>query len=166
MIKAIVAVDSEGGIGKNGVLPWRGMEEDLKYFKKQTLGGLVLMGRVTWEGLPLGYLPNRINYVLSTKFIKDFETHYIKGFSSIDSLMDALPEHKDAWVIGGATIYEQFMPLVDEIHITRIPGTYRCDTFFNPDLTEFELKNIHKLDILTDVEIFSRKWETCLQRLH
>ena len=73
-IELIWAQDEQGGIGKNGKLPWQ-ISEDLKNFKKITSGFPVIMGRKTWNSLPFKPLPNRRNIVLSSSMVKGVETY-------------------------------------------------------------------------------------------
>lgn len=146
MIKAIICVDKQGAIGQNGDMPWgRSFPKDLAYFKKVTLGDIIVMGSNTWRSLPFypKGLPQRYNYVITTKgsgeqdsgVIKLDGVHFNKCVTSGKSIFN----HKDTWVIGGASIYKQFADLIDEWHITTVDNVYPdADTFFQIDLTNFE----------------------------
>tara|TARA_Y100000590_G_scaffold276390_1_gene310295 strand:- start:6694 stop:7176 length:483 start_codon:yes stop_codon:yes gene_type:complete len=126
-IHLIWAQDSTGGIGKDGNLPWH-IPEDLKNFKKITQDSTIIMGRNTWESLPIKPLPKRRNIVISSHNIKNIE-HY----SSIDMCIEKLNEEyiKKIFVIGGAQIYKEFIYKSDELHITFIDlETKDVDTFF------------------------------------
>ena len=83
-LKAIVAISENSVIGKNGDLPWR-ISEDLKWFKKITLGHTLLMGRKTWESLP-GALPKRENWVLSSTIEP---TSSIRIFKRLEDALEA-----------------------------------------------------------------------------
>ena len=97
----LVAVSPEGIIGKNNMIPWH-YSADLKRFKRLTTGNTVIMGRKTWESLPIKPLPNRRNIVITRSSIEEIDC-----FQSID---DALQTCKgDVWFIGGAGIYEEAM---------------------------------------------------------
>jgi dihydrofolate reductase len=121
---SIVAAIARGGvIGAEGRMPWH-IPEDLKYFKRLTTGGTVVMGRKTFDsiGKPL---PGRTNVVITRR--KDFHP---EGTEIANSLEEALRNHPGAFVIGGAEIYRQALPLADRLYITHIREDYRGDTFF------------------------------------
>ena len=129
----IVAMDKNSGIGLDNKLPWR-LAKDLKNFARLTKGNgnnAIIMGRNTYEsiGEPL---PKRSNIVLSTK-MKD--TDNIVVCKSINKLLQHCKEniYDDVWIIGGATIYNQFLDiphLIDYVYITLIDNVFNCDTFF------------------------------------
>jgi dihydrofolate reductase len=127
----IVATDSSNGIGINNTLPWH-LPEDLAHFKRLTSGHPIIMGRKTFDsiGRPL---PNRRNIVISRN------PHWRHdGVERVGSLQEAQALVADAaggeaFVIGGAQVYQQALPLVDKLVITRIGRTYECDAFF-PEL--------------------------------
>tara|TARA_B110000196_G_C21011647_1_gene598222 strand:+ start:114 stop:593 length:480 start_codon:yes stop_codon:yes gene_type:complete len=126
-IHLIWAQDFDGGIGKNGQLPWH-ISEDLKKFKKITLNSIIIMGRKTWDSLPFKPLPNRRNIILSRKKIKNVEVYH-----NIDECLDALKKEaiSKLFVIGGASIYKLFFKYADQLHITFINiQSSDLDTFF------------------------------------
>lgn len=150
MIKAIFATGLNGEIGQDGDMPWgRSLPKDLEYFKKVTGENPVIMGRKTWEslGLPQG-LPNRDNWVITSKnreTIWQDDDFYEVGFSNSVVVRNILNNHSkklEMWeltLIGGASIYEQFWEYVEETHITTVNKSYpEADTFFKPDLSNFE----------------------------
>jgi len=100
LYKAIVAVSQNGVIGKNGDLPWR-LPGDLKWFKKITMGHIVLMGRKTWESLPFA-LPGRKNWVLSRSGNPQEGMDIIR---STDEILPKLQAGEQIFVIGGGEIY-------------------------------------------------------------
>jgi len=111
----LVAVSPEGIIGKDNTIPWH-YSADLKRFKRLTTGNTIIMGRKTWESLPIKPLPNRRNIVITRSSIKDIEC-----FQSID---DALQTCKgDVWFIGGAGIYQEAMQKADIIDMTLVPDS-------------------------------------------
>ena len=128
MIKAIVAVDDEYGIGKDGKLPWWN-PDDLAHFKSTTLGANNLMGRKTWESLNCKALPNRCNMVLSSKRPKGD----CIWFESIEDFLD-YDTNADTFVIGGATVYKALEDNIDEWIVSHIAGTHDADTFLPIDL--------------------------------
>jgi dihydrofolate reductase len=149
-LKMILAVDDEWGIGLNNSLPWD-CKEDLLNFKKLTVNSAILMGKRTWESLPTKPLNKRYNIVLSTTEVSgaDLTLDY-----NSSTLMKTLNEYmnttnNDIWVIGGSTVYKQFIDKIDYLYITRITGKYNCDTFFNP--FEYEQFIIGDGEILSDI---------------
>lgn len=133
----IVATDSRGCIGNNGELPWH-LPADLKRFKELTSGGVVVMGRKTFESLNSKPLPNRVNIVISNDmpFMADHARSRVIICSSIRAAIDKAKYEasvlglKEVWIIGGQSIYEQTMPYVDRIEKTFIHGRYYGDTFY------------------------------------
>lgn len=109
----LVATSPEGIIGKNNTIPWY-YSEDLKRFKKITVGKTVIMGRNTWESLPIKPLPERRNIVITSSVIKNVEC-----FKSITEAVNTCKG--DIWFIGGAGIYKEAMNLADCIDMTLVP---------------------------------------------
>ena len=132
-VSIIAAVARNRAIGfENKLIYW--LPNDLKRFKALTTGHTIIMGRNTFLSLPKGALPNRRNIVLS-RTQKDFP-----GCDTYASLKEALthctPE-EDVYVIGGASVYRQAMPLADRLFLTEIDDTpAKADTFF-PDYSEW-----------------------------
>lgn len=127
-INIIAAVDLDGGIGKNGTMPWPLLKTDMKRFKELTTGHPIIMGRVTAESIGKA-LPNRTNIVLSAT------RKPVPGFDLVtDDIQDALniarkADTGECWIIGGAEIYSQTVSLADHIHLTVIHDRYDCDRF-------------------------------------
>ena len=136
LINGIVAYCNNKGIGINNELPWN-LKEDLKKFKKHTLGkgnNAVIMGKNTWNSIK--FLKDRDNLVLSSSITLDEnrEKNILKSFLTIDDVLKWCNDKKydEVWVIGGSTIYKQFLDLnlIDNLYITFINKSYKCDTFF------------------------------------
>ena len=126
-IHLIWAQDQNGGIGKDGKLPWH-IPEDLKNFKKLTLNSTVVMGRKTWMSLTIKPLPERRNVVLSSNSMADVE-----NYNSIEQCIETLYQDnvKKIFVIGGAQIYQHFIHRSDQLHITLVDAdTEGIDTYF------------------------------------
>ncbi len=126
IVSLVVAVAENGVIGRDNALPWR-LPNDLRFFKKTTLGHPILMGRATFEsiGRPL---PGRLNLVLS----RNADLH-IEGCTVVHSLDEAIAASTDAselMVIGGAQVYAQVLPSADRIYLTRVHGDVEGDTWF------------------------------------
>ena len=144
MYKIIVAYDLENGIGKNNELPWS-IKEDILRFKEITINtknkdkqNCVIMGRKTYESIPRKYRPlkNRINIILSKTMELSENIENLLIFDNIDKVLKYVHKNKkkieSSFVIGGQSIYEQFlnMNLITEIYSTEIHNRYKCDTFF------------------------------------
>lgn len=128
-MKAIAACDRNWAIGNNNKLLCH-LPGDLKYFKENTLGKTVIMGRKTLESLPGGKpLPDRETVILSTT-LESCESY--KVFGSIEEVLEYCKD-KDAMVCGGETVYRQFLPYCDEILLTVIDEEFEADAYF-PDL--------------------------------
>lgn len=125
----VVAVDSARGIGKDGGIPWNS-PADRREFARITKGGVVIMGRKTWDSLPVRPLPGRFNAVISHSPVHG----HVQSFPDLDSAITAYPNHAK-FVIGGQDIYEMAIrhPNLHTIHMTMIQGTHECDRFF-PDI--------------------------------
>ncbi len=140
-IHLIWAQDINGGIGKDGKLPWH-LSEDLKNFKKITSGYPVIMGRKTWDSLPIKPLPNRRNIILSNSKFKNLEV-----YNNVEKCIDELKQSDitKIFVIGGSTIYEQFFEYATHLHITIISlKTENIDTFFPKDINQ--IKNFFSIN--------------------
>ena len=134
----IVAMCNNRGIGLNGNLPWN-IKEDLQYFSKLTKGNgnnAVIMGSNTYNSLnKVDGLPGRDNLILSSneKYLKN-ASKKVKFFKNIDILLETCyaNNYDVVWVIGGASIYKQFLDIniIDTCYVTLIHKEFECDTFF------------------------------------
>lgn len=133
MIYGIVAgarrPDGAYVIGKDNVMPWH-LPDELKLFKRKTLGKTIVMGRKTFENLPQKPLPGRKNIVLTTQ--KDWKYPGVEVAHDIQSLIDkhATSEHDHLYVTGGSEIYKQFLPVTHQLHFTHIEHHIPGDTLF------------------------------------
>ena len=121
----IVAVAENGVIGDQNRLLWH-IAEDLRRFKAITSGHPVIMGRKTWESLGRP-LPNRTNVVITRQELA------LEGCTVVHSLAEALalfPAEEEVFIIGGAQIYAEAMPLADRFYLTRVGHAYAGDTLF------------------------------------
>lgn len=131
----IVAVASDGGIGRRGELLWH-IGADLKRFKAFTMGHPVIMGRKTFESLPKGALPGRTNIVLTHDPSYAAPGALVAG--SVDSalaLASEAPGAECVWVMGGEQIYNAMLPMASRLYITRIdlPSPEGTDAYFRFD---------------------------------
>jgi len=133
MIKIIAAMTPSHVIGNKGSLPWskKDVPGELKWFADATTGHTVVMGRKTWDSFPTAFkpLPNRENIIVS-RYLNYNEA---QGAIVVKSVMEAL-EHSsfssDVWIIGGAQIYTEALPFVDELYLTIIDKEFEGDTYF------------------------------------
>jgi dihydrofolate reductase len=121
----IAAHDPSLVIGKGGELPWH-YSEDLKFFKKETMGHPIVMGRVVFEELNEKPLPGRENIILSRSRNYD----HVKTFESIENALDYLEGEEKVFIIGGGEIYRQTITRADELVITQIHKEHEGDTYF------------------------------------
>ena len=128
MITLIAAIDRRRGIGFRNQLLFR-LPDDLKRFKVLTTGHTVLMGRRTFESLPKGALPNRRNIVLSTDAQRTYPNTEI--YPTLEAALNACMPHEQIYVIGGASVYRQALPLADRLCLTEIDAQApQADVFF------------------------------------
>ena len=127
-ISIIAAVDRRMAIGfQNKLLFW--LPNDLKRFKALTTGNTIIMGRKTFESLPKGALPNRRNVVLSTR--PDTVCPGAEVFPSLEVALQSCKEDEHVYIIGGASVYQQALPLADELCLTEIKDVApEADAFF------------------------------------
>ena len=126
-ISMIACVGENLELGKNNDLIWH-LPKDLKYFKKTTLGKTVIMGRRTFESLP-GVLPKRRNIVLqsSNRVIPGVEI-----FHDIDCLLNAIKNEDEVFIIGGATVYKQFLEYASKLYLTEVKKSCPDATVYFP----------------------------------
>ena len=138
-ISIIVAIASNNAIGKDNQLLWH-ISEDLKHFKKITSGYPVIMGKKTYESLPFKPLPNRENIVLT-----DVAGESIPGCTMVYSIPQILElcnnKNEECFVIGGGSVYQQFMQYAETLYITLVDKDFEADVFF-PEISEKEWKLI------------------------
>lgn len=127
MISIIVAVSDDWGIGRDNDLLWH-IPEDLKRFKRLTMGKCIIMGKKTWESLPRKPLPGRKNIVITdipSECIDCSVTAY-----SIEDAINKCDKYEEAFVIGGGSIYRQFMNIADRLYITHVHRKAPADVWF------------------------------------
>ena len=126
-LSLIVATDEQGAIGRNNQLLWH-LPSDLAWFKQQTLGKPVIMGRKTYDsiGKPL---PKRRNIVISRN--PALEIPGVELANSLQSALKLVDEETEVMVIGGGQIYSEALPLANRLYLTRVATTVAdADTFF------------------------------------
>ena len=156
-ISIIVAIASNYAIGKDNDLLWH-ISRDLKRFKELTDGHYIVMGKKTYFSLPKRPLPNRTNMVITDvpgEQIDDCLMAY-----SIEDAISKMDQEGENFIIGGGSIYRQFMPYADKLYITRVHKDFDADTFF-PEISLDEWKLIEKEEVNDDPQNdFTYSFET------
>ena len=126
-INLIFARARNGVIGKDNQLPWH-LPEDLAHFKRTTLGQPVIMGRKTWDSLPVKFrpLPGRTNIVVTRQ--PDWQSEGALVVHSLQEALQACPEQAP-WVIGGAELYRLALPWATRVVVTEIEADFEGDAF-------------------------------------
>lgn len=147
MISIIVAIAEKNyAIGYNNKLLWS-LPNDMKRFVDTTTGNTVVMGRNTFLSLPGGALPKRKNVVIS-----DIEGEKFEGCTmatSIEHAIDITKDDGEVFIIGGASIYKQFLPYADRLYLTMVDDEPQADTYFprlNPDEWKLVFEEEHEKD--------------------
>ena len=144
MISIIAAVAKNRAIGfENKLIYW--LPNDLKRFKALTTGHTIVMGRRTFESLPKGALPNRRNVVLSAS-VKELPGCEV--FPTLDAALQSCRPDEEIYIIGGASVYEQALPLADRLCLTEVDDVpQKADAFF-PDYSDWHVvtKEAHPKD--------------------
>ncbi|OWA37367.1 dihydrofolate reductase [Saccharibacillus sp. O16] len=144
-ITMIWAQDSQGLIGRDNALPWR-IPADMAYFKRETLGKPVIMGRKTWESFGGKPLRERQNIVLTRD-----PSWTTEGAQVVHTAEEAraAADGEEVMIIGGSQIYELFLPLADCLRVTRVSGQFEGDAFF-PEVNWSQWKLIQSLEGVRD----------------
>ncbi|QDT61472.1 Dihydrofolate reductase type 3 [Stieleria bergensis] len=131
---ALVAMTDAGVIGKDGTMPWR-LRSDLQRFKQLTMGGVLIMGRKTFDsiGRPL---PGRGTIVITRQPDWSFADPAVQVAGSIEKALTLIAD-RQAYVVGGAQIYRQMMDHCDRVHLTRVLADVPGDTHLELDLSAF-----------------------------
>jgi dihydrofolate reductase len=139
-ISIIVAMTEDNGIGKDNKLLCH-LPADLKRFRKITSGHTVIMGKNTFLSLPGGALKNRRNIVLSDNPGDKFEG--CETVASVEEAINKCDSNAESFIIGGASVYRQFLPFASRLYLTRIYETFQADTFF-PEIHPAEWTEISR----------------------
>jgi dihydrofolate reductase len=146
-ISIIVAIAEDNAIGKDNKLLCH-ISEDLKRFKRLTTGHTVIMGKNTWFSLPLKPLSNRTNIVISDDRNDNFDGCVMTY--SIEETINKCSDTDESFVMGGASIYNQFLQHANKLYVTRIHKKFEADTFF-PEINVNEWKLTEKQENIKDV---------------
>jgi dihydrofolate reductase len=143
-VEAILAIDSNNGLAKDGKIPWKS-KIDMKFFKNKTINNVIVMGSKTLLSLPKSEpLNDRINIVVTNdhnKYLNNYSKYdnlwFVNGKNVINILKHCYKD-KTIFIIGGSQIYNLLLPYCSKIWLTRIKTNYDCDLFFNYDITEIK----------------------------
>jgi dihydrofolate reductase len=142
----IVATDEQGLIGKDNDLPWK-LSADLKYFRRVTMGKPIIMGRNTHDSIGRA-LPGRKNIIVTKN--KDYRAEGCTVVHSVDDALLACEQVDEVMVMGGASLYEQFLPKADKLYLTQVHASLKGgDTWF-PEWHKNEWSEISREDYLAD----------------
>ncbi|MCR4765180.1 MAG: dihydrofolate reductase [Bacteroidaceae bacterium] len=143
MIAIIAAIDKNNALGfKNKLLFY--LPDDLKRFKALTTGNTVVMGRKTFESLPKGALPNRRNIVLSRSNILTLPGAEV--YASLEEALKHCDDNEQVFIMGGASVYKQAMPIADRLYMTEIDATAKEVDVYFPTI-DHELWQVTKRDV-------------------
>ncbi len=135
-MKAIAAMARNRVIGDKGAIPWH-LPEDFKWFKRMTLGGVVVMGRKTFESLGRP-LPGRRNVVVS----RDSSFEGVDNLHSLSSLIEADYAPAPVWIIGGASLYSQTLAACSDLYLSVVDAEPEGDASFPPFESQFTLEEV------------------------
>ena len=157
----IAAVDNNWAIGNKDDLLVR-IPNDQKFFREETTGKVVVLGRKTLATFPQGMpLPNRKNIILSQK--PDFQVKNATVVHSVEELLEELKQYpsEDVYIIGGESVYRQLLPYCDVCHITKINKIYAADRYFPnlDDMPEWEITGESDEQTYFDLEYVFQKYE-------
>lgn len=163
-MEAIYAIDSKNGLCKNGVIPWKS-KKDMSFFMNKTIKNIVIMGKNTYFSLPPQHRPlkNRLNIVFTSNphvydvdineksnviFTNNIKIHeeILTNTSKYYNMYKFLNNDFKIFIIGGKTIYEQFIPLCSKIWVTRLKCEYDCDLFLDYDYSTEYKEEIYEQD--------------------
>ena len=144
-ISIIVAIAENRAIGKNGDLVVH-LSNDLKHFKEVTTGKCVVMGHNTYVSLPgQKALPNRRNVIISDRL--ETAPEGFEFVTSIPKALELVKNEPEIFIMGGGMIYEQFLPMADNLYLTRIEKSFDADTYFPIiNFNDWELIDLKVID--------------------
>jgi len=145
-ISIIVAIASNNAIGRDNKLLWH-ISADLKRFKKLTTGNTIVMGKRTFESLPAKPLPNRRSIVITDVAVEQIEG-CIMAYS-IEEAIEKMDGEKENFIIGGGSVYRQFLPFANRLYLTVVKKDFEADTFF-PEIDFSEWETLQQEDHLEE----------------
>lgn len=148
-VEAILAVDLNNGLAKEGNIPWKS-KRDLQFFKDKTVNNVVVMGSKTLLSLPKSEpLKNRINIVLTnndkySKLYENYDNIFFVNEINVVNIFKYLYKNKKIFIIGGNQIYNMLLPYCSKIWITKIKKNYDCDLCFTYDISIYTKEVVYE----------------------
>lgn len=141
-IAYVVAMDMNRLIGRNNDLPWR-LPDDMRWFRRQTLGKPCIMGRKTYDSLPERFrpLPGRLNIVITRNPL--YEAPGAVVVRSIEAALTAAGEVEEVIIVGGAALFGALLPVVDRLYLTEVHGVAEGDVYF-PEFNRQEWREVYR----------------------
>lgn len=147
MLSLIAAMAHQRVIGCNGAMPWH-LPADLAWFKRNTLGKPIIMGRKTWDSIGRA-LPGRRNIVISRDVA--FQPVGAERVNSPEAALDSVTDAPEIMVVGGAQIYQHFLMVADRLYLTLIDADFTGDTFF-PDYNQHQWRTLEQANYPADAK--------------
>lgn len=160
---AIACMQADRGIAKDNTLPWH-IPEELEFFKDETMGYPVIMGRVTWESLPSKRLKGRLLIVLSsdtTQEARDDVVFVTKMSRALElaSIYNLKNDNKKVYIAGGAKVYKTYLPICDKLILTQLSENVVTDPdHYFPEVDEDTWKNTLSVGVSNPVSNFEIKY--------
>ena len=155
-LSLIAAIGKNRELGKDNDLIWH-LKEDMKFFRKMTNNKTIIMGRKCFESLP-GLLPNREHIILTNN--KDYKVDNAIVMNNVDDVLNYVKNtDEECFIIGGAKIYELFLPYCDNLYLTEIDDEKDADIYF-PEIAY----NLYKKEIIDEKEEENIKYKFILYR--
>lgn len=148
-ITIIAAIARNNAIGYKNKLIYR-LPDDLKRFKQLTTGHTIIMGRKTFESFPKGALPNRRNVVLTHRAGVTFPGAEV--FSSLQNALESCQQDEDVYIVGGASVYKEAMPIAKRLYLTEIEDTPTDVDAFFPEVNKDEWIEVNRTEHPTDLK--------------
>ena len=126
MISFIIAIDKHFLIGNNNTLPWPHLKTDMQHFRALSMGKTIVMGRKTFQSIGKA-LPGRKNIVITRD--ATFSAPDVTVYHSVDDVLEETKNEPEVCIIGGASIYKEFLPFTDTIYLTKIDGVFEGDVY-------------------------------------
>jgi dihydrofolate reductase len=146
VVSLIWAMADNRVIGIENRLPWK-LPADMQWFRKNTMGKPIIMGRLTFESFGAKALPGRRNIIISrdTDYRADENSDEIEVYNSIEAALDAVKGVEEAMIIGGMSLYKQALPLADRLYMTLIHADLKGDAWF-PEFDTGQWSQTERLD--------------------
>ena len=154
-----MAHDLNLGIGRNGKLPWH-IPEDMRHFKRTTKGGVVIMGRKTWDSIPMKYrpLPERENIIITRN--KEYNAWGGVIAHSLEEALEIAQKYKKRiYIIGGSEIYNQSINVCKYLYITLVKDTFECDKTMRGYSELFTLVESEEVKAKSGVQLEFQTWK-------